>query len=158
MTLLDAPPFNERRAKLIRWVSILAVLVVCAVFFGTILYTLDYPWQLWNWPSDHRVNVFLSDVQAQHWKKAYAEWNNDPKWEQHPQEYRLYDFSSFMRDWGPQSDYGPIKSHKIIVAKRVGNGVIMGVDINGGSTPIFLRVDDATNRIGFSPIELYVGP
>ncbi|MCL5263089.1 MAG: hypothetical protein M1568_02330 [Acidobacteria bacterium] len=158
MTLLDAPPFDARRAKLIRGISIFAVVLVCATFFGTILYTLDFPWQLWNWPSDHRVNVFLSEIEAGHMKKAYAEWNNDPNWEQHPDRYKLYDFNSFMRDWGPQSDYGVIKSHKIIVAKRVGNGVIMGVDINGGSTPIFLRVDDASKEIGFSPIELYVGP
>ena len=84
MTLLDAPPFNERRARTIRAISIAAVVLVCVTFFGTILYTLDFPWQLWNWPSDHRVNVFLGDVQAQNWKKAYAEWNNDPNWEQHP--------------------------------------------------------------------------
>ena len=158
MTLLDAPPFNERRARTIRAVSIAAVVLVCATFFGTILYTLDFPWQLWNWPSDHRVNVFLSDVQSQNWNKAYGEWNNDPNWQQHPDRYKMYDIHSFMRDWGPQSDYGQIKSHKIVVAKRVGNGVVMGVDINGGSTPIFLRVDDASKEIGFSPIELYVGP
>lgn len=158
MTLLDAPAFNERRARIVKWISIAAVVVVCLVFFGTILYTLDFPWQLWNWPADHRVNVFMSDVQSQHWKKAYGKWNNDPNWQQHQDKYKLYPFSSFMRDWGPQSDYGQIQSHKIIVAKRVGNGVIMGVDINGGSTPIFLRVDDATKEIGFSPIELYVGP
>lgn len=158
MTLLDAPPFNKRRARLIRGISITAVVVVCLVFFGTILYTLDYPWQLWNWPADHRINVFLNDVQAGKMKKAFGEWNNDPNWEQHPQRYKLYPFHDFMRDWGPDSDYGVIKSHKIIVAKRVGNGIIMGVDINGGSTPIFLRVDDATKQIGFSPIELYVGP
>lgn len=158
MTLLDAPPFNQRRAKMIRGISIAAVIIVCIIFFGTIFYTLDVPWQFWNIPSDHRVNVFLNDVQAGHMKKAFAEWNNDPNWEKHPQQYAQYDYSSFMRDWGPQSDYGVIKSHKIIVAKRVGNGVVMGVDINGGTTPIFLRVDDASKQIGFSPIELYVGP
>lgn len=158
MTLLDAPPFNQRRAKLIRRLSITAVVVVCVIFFGAIFFTLDVPWQLWNWPSDHRINVFLNDVQAGNMQKAYAEWNNDPNWQKHPELYKLYDFNSFMRDWGPYSDYGVIKSHKVVVAKRVGNGVIMGVDINGGSTPIFLRVDNASKEIGFSPIELYVGP
>ena len=34
----------------------------------------------------------------------------------------------------------------------------MGVDVNGGKTPIFLRVDHKTDEIGFSPVELYVGP
>ncbi len=43
-------------------------------------------------------------------------------------------------------------------AKTVGNGVVMGVNINGGKTPIFLRVDHKSKTIGFSPVELYTGP
>ncbi len=158
MTLLDAPAFNQRRAKLIRRLSITAVVLACLAFAGGILYTLDIPWQLWNWRADHRVNVFLNDLQAQQYKKAFGKWNNDPNWQKHPQKYKRYPYSDFMRDWGPESNYGKITSHKIIVAKPVGNGIIMGVDINGGSTPIFLRVDDKTKEIGFSPIELYTGP
>jgi hypothetical protein len=157
MTLLDAPPFNARRALWIKRISIAAVVLFFAGFTGTILYVLDFPWQVWNWPADHRVNLFLDDVEAGNLQKAYGQWNNDFHWQQHPDRYKLYNFSAFQRDWGPHSDYGVIKSHRIIVAKHVGNGVVMGVDINGGSTPIFLRVDNKTHQIGFSPIELYIG-
>jgi hypothetical protein len=36
--------------------------------------------------------------------------------------------------------------------------VVIGVNINGGKTPIFLRVDSKSKTIGFSPVELYLGP
>lgn len=157
MTLLDAPPFNARRARWTKRISISAVVLFFLVFIGVILFRLDLPWQLWNWPADHRVNVFLEYVEAGQMQKAYGKWNNDADWQQHPGEYKLYDFKSFLQDWGPHSNYGVIHSHQIVVAKRVGNGVVMGVDINGGNTPIFLRVDNRTQQIGFSPIELYIG-
>jgi hypothetical protein len=35
---------------------------------------------------------------------------------------------------------------------------VLGVDINGGKTPLFLRVDNASGTLGFSPVELYTGP
>jgi hypothetical protein len=150
MTLLDAPTYNARRANLLRNIGIAAailvvVLGVCAWFF-------------WDWPEEHRVNRFLGAVEAQDFNKAFADWNNDPDWQQHPERYKTYDFGRFQQDWGPASDYGVIRSHKIIMAKTVGNGVVMGVNINGGKTPIFLRVDHATKQIGFSPFELYTGP
>jgi hypothetical protein len=158
MTLMDAPQFNARRARLIRDLSIAALVLVILGAVGGALFAIDYPWQLWNWPADHRVNAFLDDVQSGNMQKAFADWNNDPDWQQHPQKYKLYDMNQFEKDWGPGSDYGVIKSHRIVVAKRVGNGTVMGVDINGGSTPIFLRVDNKSHEIGFSPMELYVGP
>ena len=158
MTLLDAPAYNERRARLIHRLSVAAIVIVVIAGIGTWFWYLQIPWQFWHWPADHRINQFLDDVQAGHLQQAYGLWNNDPNWAQHPQRYEPYGFPQFQKDWGPASDYGVIKSHKIIVARHVGNGVVVGVDINGGSTPIFLRVDDATKTIGFSPIELYTGP
>jgi hypothetical protein len=158
MTLMDAPQYNARRERLNRNLGITAIVVAVLVFFGVIFWYLDMPWQLWHWPSDHRVNQFFATVESGNLEKAYALWNNDPNWQQHASQYAAYDFTQFQKDWGPASDYGTIKSHRIIVAKTVGNGVVMGVDINGGKTPLFLRVDHKTKTIGFSPVELYIGP
>jgi hypothetical protein len=158
MTLMDAPQYNVRRERRNRTLLIAGVVIVVIAFFACISFYLDTPWQLWHWPSDHKVNQFLSAVEAKDMNKAYALWNNDPNWQQHPQQYSSYNFGQFEKDWGPSSDYGVIKSHKIIVAKSVGNGVVLGVTINGGKTPLFLRVDDKTGTIGFSPVELYMGP
>ena len=150
MTLLDAPVYNARRARIIRN-SIIATLVVLVV--AGIL-----SWVFWNWPEQHRVNHFFATVESGDLDKAYAEWNHDPDWRQHLDRYKGYSFADFSKDWGPGSDYGKIHSHQIAITKTVGNGVVMGVDINGGKTPLFLRVDHKTKQIGFSPVELYVGP
>jgi hypothetical protein len=150
MTLMDAPQYDAKKALLIR-----NICVGTAIF---ILVAATATWFLWNWPEEHRVNVFFEIVESGDLQKAYGQWNNDPNWQHHQDQYKNYDFTQFQKDWGPSSDYGVIKSHKIIVGKTVGNGVVMGVDINGGKTPLFLRVDHKTKQIGFSPVELYTGP
>jgi hypothetical protein len=150
MTLLDAPKYNAARARLIRNSIIATVVAIVVIAAAT--------WWFWDWPEQHRVNNFLSAVEAKDFNKAYSLWNNDPNWQQHPDQYKLYTLDQFQKDWGPASDYGVIRSHDIVITKTVGNGVVMGVTLNGGKTPIFLRVDHKTKQIGFSPIELYVGP
>ena len=158
MTLMDAPQYNARRESRNRSLLIGRIIAAVVVFFGAISFYLDMPWQLWHWPSDHRINRFFSVVESGNLQQAYSLWNNDPSWQQHPSQYSAYDFTQFQKDWGPSSDYGVIKSHQIIIAKTVGNGVVMGIDINGGKTPVFLRVDHKAKTIGFSPVELYTGP
>jgi hypothetical protein len=138
MTLLDAPSYNARRARLIRNSIIGGLIAIVVIAAAT--------WFLWDWPEQHRVNNFFSAIEAKDFNKAYGIWN------------KLYNMEQFQKDWGPASDYGVIRSHQIEITKTVGNGVVMGVNINGGKTPIFLRVDHKTKQIGFSPIELYMGP
>jgi hypothetical protein len=150
MTLLDAPIYNARRGRLIRNSLIATAIAIVVLAILT--------WLLWDWPEQHRVNHFLATVESGDLNTAYAEWNHDPDWRQHPDRYKGYTFADFSKDWGIGSDYGQIKSHTIAITKTVGNGVVMGVNINGGKTPLFLRVDHKTKQIGFSPVELYVGP
>ena len=158
MTLMDAPKFDVRREKRNRNLLITSIVIVVLAAIALGSWAVEVPWQLWHWPSDHRVNNFLATVESGDLQKAFGLWNNDPTWQQHPDQYKPYGFADFQKDWGPASDYGVIKSHKIVIAHRVGNGVVMGLNINGGKTPIFLRVDNKTKTIGFSPVELYVGP
>jgi hypothetical protein len=158
MTLMDAPKFDVRRERRNRTLLItgVVVIVVAAIALGS--WFVEVPWQLWHWPQDHRVNNFFAAVQSGDLEKAYGLWNNDSDWKRHPDQYKAYSLADFEKDWGPASDYGTIKSHNIVIAHRVGNGVVMGVNINGGKTPIFLRVDSKSKTIGFSPVELYLGP
>ena len=150
MTLLDAPRYDARRARRIRngIFTVIGLVVLGAVlcFF------------FWDWPEQHRINHFFSLVEKGDLPSAYAYWNHDPDWRQHADRYSGYTFADFEKDWSASSDYGKIRSHKIEITKTVGNGVVMGVDVNGGKTPLFLRVDHKTHEIGFSPVELYVGP
>jgi len=150
MTLLDAPSFNARRARFIRIVSITSLVLL--VLFGL---NVLIPW---TWPEKHSVNRFFTALEAGDLAKAYGQWNHDPDWQQHTRRYKTYDFQHFQKDWGPLGDYGVIKSHQIILTEPYGNGAVLGVNINGGKTPIFLHVDRKTKEITFSPIEPYTGP
>lgn len=159
MTLMDAPTFDARRAQRTRILSITGVVLLVIALIGTLLWFLQVPWQFWHWPSDHRVNKFMAAVESGDLNKAYGLWNNDANWQQHPQQYQPYTIAEFTRDWGPSSDYGTISSHQIFVSHRAGNGVIIGLYVNGNKgKPLFLRVDSTAKTIGFSPVELYSGP
>ncbi len=150
MTLLDAPQYDVKRAKLVRNTGIAVLVAVLIGGFCTFWF--------WNWPAEHRVSNFLTSLESGDLNKAYALWNRDPDWQKHPEQYKNYDFSQFTKDWGPSGDYGKIRSYKILMSKSVGNGTVVGLNINGGKTPVFLRVDTKSKQIGFSPVELYVGP
>lgn len=158
MTLLDAPAYNARRARRNHIIAVTSVIVVVVAAIAAWLWFLQIPWQFWHWPADHKINKFMTAVESGDFNKAYGLWNNDANWQQHPQRYEPYNFNEFMKDWGPNNqDYGPIRSHQIVISHHAGNGVIVGVRINGQSKPLFLRVDDS-GTIGFSPVELYSGP
>jgi hypothetical protein len=147
MTLLDAPNYDAARAR--RTTKLLVAL------FAAVVVCVGATWWMWNWPEEHRVNGFLATVQSGDLSKAYGIWNDDPDWQQHPELYKQYGFERFQKDWGSASDHGQIHTHKIVISRSWGNGVVMGEDINGDKTPVFLWVDRKTKQISFSPVELY---
>jgi hypothetical protein len=147
MTLMDAPKYDavsERRHKHI----------VIAVFVLAVLSAIG-TWWFWNWPEEHRVSSFLKTVESGDLTKAYGLWNEDQAWQQLPERYKAYGFDHFQQDWGIGSQYGQIRIYKFVLSRSWGNGVIEGVVLNGGKTPVFLWVDRKTKVISFSPVELY---
>ena len=115
---------------------------------------VDWPW---NW--DHyffgraKVNKFLTAVEANDLAKAYGIWINDKNWQQHPQQHSVYPFDRFQDDWSstsPDNEYGAIKSHKIALAGRYGNGVLVAMLINGRkSDALDLAYDPKTGAAEF---------
>jgi hypothetical protein len=161
MTLMDAPQFDVAKAKRLRELTIGAliaagaVVVVYIVLWTAFFHTFEF----WAWPAEHRISAFMKTLEAADFNKGFEMWYRDPDWQKHPERYSAYDFNQFQKDWGPMCDYGKIRSHKILMAKSVGNGVVVGLTVNGDSAhPLFLRVDTKSKQIGFSPVELYVGP
>jgi hypothetical protein len=168
MTLLDAPKFDvarDRRRALIQRISAAGVLVLLVVWWLLAGRPIDWPWN-WNhyWFGRVTVNQFMDELQANDLAKAYAVWVHDKNWQQHPQQYSVYPFSRFEDDWGPTSpdnEYGPIHSHKIALAGRYGNGVLVAILINGRkSGAIDLAYDPKTGQLSFAPpgVSLYLGP
>lgn len=166
MTLLDAPKYDAagaRRRQTILW-ALLGTLVV--LFIGFWLFSgrpVDWPW---NWYTHLRgratINTFLKDVEKNDLTAAYGVWFHDPEWQKHSQQNSAYDFNRFQQDWSPESnenEYGAIRSHEIVAARMAGNGLLVGVRINGlKSKALFLNYDPKTKQLGFSPVELYLGP
>ena len=70
------------------------------------------------------------------------------------QKYAQYPYGRFEVDWGHTSDWGDIKTHKIVMSKTVGSGVVIGVDVNGQKKPVFLWVQRSDKTLGFSPVQL----
>ncbi len=166
MTLLDAPRFDEvrdRRQRMILWGSVGTVLVLIVGFWLVSGMPVDWPW---NWFTHLRgrstINSFLSDVEKNDLPAAYGIWIHDADWQKHPEKTDSYSFARFQQDWSPNSpenEYGAIQSHKIVAARMSGNVLLVGIRMNGlKSKAMFLNYDPKSKRLGFSPVELYLGP
>ena len=166
MTLLDAPKYDAARARRRRellWISVGVVFVLVIGFWFLAGRPVDWPW---NWMTHLRgrstINHFLQDVEHNDLVGAYALWNNDPNWQQHQAKLGSYSFQRFEQDWSSnssQNEYGAIRSHEIRAARMSGNVLLVGVAINGlKSKTLFLNYDPDTRKLGFSPVELYLGP
>ena len=124
---------------------------------------VDFPW---NWPSHfaarRAVNRFLTAVEKNDMAKAYGIWIHDSDWQKHPDPNNVYPFARFQHDWSPTSpdnEYGNIQTHKIVAERRSGNVVLLGIVINGHkSNALFLNYEPKSHLLGFSPVELYLGP
>jgi hypothetical protein len=166
MTLLDAPKYDSagaRRRQTVLYACLGALVVLFIGFWFAAGRPIDFPW---NWLSHLRgrstMNAFLKDVENNDLAAAYGLWIHDADWQKHPQQNGAYDFNRFQQDWSPNSnenEYGAIHSHEIVAARMSGNVLLVGIRINGlKSKALFLNYDPHTKQLGFSPVELYLGP
>jgi hypothetical protein len=150
MTLMDARAYDAT-AKKKRKALIISLLCVVGVFAITAAL-------VWNLPAEHRVNRFFAAVEKQDMPQAFGIWNNDPNWQQHAQQYATngYPYGRFVNDWGTGSDYGIIKSHKILHAtSRYGNSTLLAVEVNGRKGALVtLAVENHVHAMNFSPFAL----
>jgi hypothetical protein len=168
MTLLDAPVFNEARERRNRFIFIGSAGLLLVLLVGWWLVAgrpIDWPW---NWNSylmgRMTVNSFLTAVEKNDLPAAYGIWLHDKDWQKHPAQSSAYPFERFQEDWSPTSpenEYGVIQSHKIVLAGRYGNGLLVAVLMNGRkSKALNLQYDPKSATLSFSPpgVELYLGP
>lgn len=125
MTLMDAKEYDEagaRRRKR-RIVAIVGILLV----LGFLAYRFRY------WPEERLVDNFFAALERQDYETAYGLYMADSSWRQHPQQYPLYPYNEFYRDWGPGGEWGLVKSYKIYASgecPKGGSGVIVEVIVN----------------------------
>ncbi len=158
MTLLNAPEFDERKENRRRniwvgsgtFVALVAVLTVAGFLLG-------HGWLFTNLPVEHRVNVFLTAVQAGDSPKAFGIFNNDPSWQQHPQKYADYPLARFTEDFTTESEWkGPVKSFHVDFSKRDSTGTVVAATING-TTNLTLKIQRSDGTLSFFPYELTRG-
>ncbi len=166
MTLLDAPSYNEARERRNRLIVVgaLSTFIVLVVGFWIMAgWPVDWPWNWWaHMKGRAAVNTLFTNIEKNDLSAAYGVWVHDAQWQQHSGNFGNYTFDRFQEDWSPtssQNEYGAIKGHDIVAARMAGNVLLMGVRLNGSkSKAIFLDYDPKTHQLGFSPMELYLGP
>jgi hypothetical protein len=150
MTLMDAGVYDTTSDKK-RRTLIITLLCVAGVIAITAFLT-------WNIPAERRVNQLFAAIEKQDLPQAFGIWNNDPIWQQHAQQYAAggYSYGRFLNDWGTDSEYGSIKSHKILHAtSRYGNSTLLVVEVNGRKAALLtLAVEKHAHAMTFSPFAL----
>lgn len=158
MTLLNAPEFDEQRENRKRNILVgsgatAALLVVLAVAG----FLLGHGWFFMNLPVEHKVNVFLSELQAQDYAKAYGIFYNDADWQQHPQKYKDYPLQRFTEDFTTESNWkAPVSSFHVGCSKRDTSGTAVAATVNG-STSLTLKYQRADGTLSFFPFDLSCG-
>jgi hypothetical protein len=157
MALLDAKEYDPRPAQR-RW-RLVATGVVVAIALFLVWWFFRY------YPYEQAISRFFEAIEQKDFDRAYGLYFADPDWKQHPQKYDQYSLAQFKLDWGPQSDYGVITSHKIDCATeppnkayRSSTGVIVVVTINNRTQSTSMWVEKNNRSITMSPQEVLCQP
>ena len=150
MTLMDAVVYDTIPEKK-RRTRIFVLLCVSGIIAISVFLT-------WNMPAERRVNQLFAAIEKQDFPQAFGIWNNDPHWKQHAQQYAAdgYSYGRFVSDWGEDSEYGAIKSHKIVHAtSRYGNSTLLVIEVNGRKAALLtVAVEKHAHAMHFSPFAL----
>ncbi len=150
MTIFQAKEYDpsvDKRRRLYWIAGLIAAIVVALLVY-----------HFWDWREEHTVNKFLTAIEHRDFEKAYAIWNADPNWKQHPQKYSGYNFGTFELDWGPTGEYGEIRSHRIreAITPKNSSGVVVVSMINDRREPLALWVEKKDQSITFLPPTLNI--
>jgi len=155
MSLLDAPAYDpapDRRKRNLLLGSLITIVALALLTVGG--YAMGHGWLFSNLPAEHRVNTFFNALEAKDYNKAFAIYNNDPGWQQHPDKYAGYPLARFTEDWTTYSPVkGPITSHHVDISRTDGSGmfgagIIVAVRVNGDHK-IFMYVIRADGSMTF---------
>lgn len=146
---MDAQRYDETRDRRRR------NLIIVGVIVALILAWAGY--HLRNYPERRAADKFFATLQRGDIEGAYGVWFRDPDWKQHPAKYSNYNFGDFHQDWGPASEWGPIKSYSIDCSYSSGSGVIVQATVNQRTQHAYVWVDKSDKTLHFSPNEIDCG-
>lgn len=134
MTLLDARPVKPKRG-FFKYVPLWLLILIIIVVTGLVTY------KLWDYPEEHAVTRFMVTLEKGDYHGAYRLW----------QPAASYHFSDFMHDWGPEGDYGKIRSFQIVQVKSEGSSTVkVLVRINHEEPPLGILVDRKSKGLAYA--------
>lgn len=134
MTLLDAKAPKPKRG-LFKYIPLPLFILILAAVAAFVTYSF------WNYPEERAVSRFMTTLEKGDYKKAYQLWQPAPS----------YQFSDFIHDWGPEGDYGKIRSFEIIHAQSEGSSTVqVAVRINDEDPPLRILVDRRTKGLAYA--------
>lgn len=147
MSLMDAPAYDEKKAKRTKYLFIAAGVLVALLIVTTLAgFISGHGWLFSNVYTEHRVNKFLTAIEQQDYATAYGIYQNDSDWQKHPEKYSGYSLQRFTEDWTKYSPVGPIHSHHVDKSVSDGSGsfgttLLVASTINGDKTKrLFIAV------------------
>jgi len=158
MTLLNAPAFDEQKENRRRNILVGSGIFIAAMVVLTVGgFLLGHGWLFTNLPAEHRMNVFLTAVEAGDYPRAYGIYYNDPEWQQHPDRYKDYPLQRFTEDFTTESNWkGPVTSFHVDFSRRNKTGTVVAATING-TTNLTLMVNRSDGTLAAFPYELMRG-
>jgi hypothetical protein len=134
MTLLDAQPAKPKR-RIFKYIPIWLFILIIAVAAGVITY------ELWDYPEERAVSRFTTTLEEGHYHRAYELWKPAAS----------YSFSDFMHDWGPEGDYGKIRTFQIVQVKSEGSSTVeVMVRVNQEEPPLGILVDRNSKGLAYA--------
>lgn len=134
LKLMDAKPPKPKRG-ILKYIPLPLLILILAAIAAFVTYNL------WDYREEHAVKTFLTTLEKGDYHKAYQLWQPAPS----------YHFSDFMGDWGPEGDYGKIRTFKIVSSTSKGpDTVLIVVRINDEDPPLSLLVDRKTKGLSYS--------
>ena len=142
MTLLNAPAYNEHREKLKKTILLGSTITFAVLVVLTLAGFLSgHGWLFTDLPAEHKVSNFFYALEAKDYNKAFAIYNNDSDWQQHPAKYKDYPIERFTEDWTTASPAdAPIQSHHVDISRTdgsgtFGTGIIVAVTVKAVGKP-----------------------
>jgi hypothetical protein len=136
---------EEPKSKALR-LAITAVALLIGVSFLV--------WYLLRFQAEKEAaGRFFQALAAGDTKRAYELWQPNPN----------YSYELFLEDWGPEGEFGPVRSYRVVAAARPKNasGVVVVVEVSAkapfeGGDPsvkeIKIWVERKDKSLGFAPL------
>ena len=103
-------------------------------------------YQFWNWRQERVAKRFLATLERQEYREAYDIWISEESsvksGVRQPKPLPSYRYQDFLRDWGPEGDYGKVESFEMTGSRSRGSGVIVTFRINGKEARIWVERED----------------